>query len=161
MGIDLSSLKRKTTTVKLAGKDWTFTQITMGDFMTFIDDVKQRKEKERQKRKDALIKEAKDLSDVEAFKDKINPTSLLSDLNKPITDDEAFDDMQTIRGLIYLAFLSLKHKYPEVTFEDVQEMVSMDKVEAITVASLGDIAKGKGDDKKKPRTRKKINPKSD
>ena len=160
MGIDLSSLKRKTTTVKLAGKDWTFTQITMGDFMTFIDDVKQRKEKERQKRKDALIQEAKDLSDVEAFKDKVNPMSLLTDMNKPITDDEAFDDMQTIRGLIYLAFLSLKHKYPEITFEDVQEMVSMDKVEDITVGALGDIAKGEGK-KKQPRSRKKINRKSD
>ena len=53
--------------------------------------------------------------------------------------------MESVEGIGFLAYLSLKYHYPEVTAEDALKIASIEKIPEITEAMFGEI------DKKKPK----------
>lgn len=143
MSINLEGFIRQKTKVKLGGKDWLFTELSLSDFAQLrVKMVRERKANLAERRKQ-LIEEAKGIGE-------IDPLKLLEHLDKPVTDEDMDAEMETVEGLGFMAYLSLKYHYPEVTEEDALKMVSIDKIEEITKAMIGDLP----EDKKKPNQKK-------
>ena len=140
MSINLEGFIRRKTTIKLGSKEWIFTELSLADFAEFrAKMVKERKVILAEKRK-VLIAEAKEIGEVETLK-------LLDHLNKPVTDEDMDAEMESVEGVGFLAYLSLKYHYPEVTPEDAMKMISIDNISEVTGAMIGSIV----DDKKKPK----------
>ena len=144
MSINLEGFIRRKTKVKLGGKDWTFTELSLADFARLrAKMVKERKANLAERRKQ-LIEEAKGIGD-------IDPLKLLEHLDKPVTDEDMDAEMETVEGVAFMAYLSLKYVYPEATKENALEMVSIDKIEDIVEAMIGGLSEGK----KKPKAKAK------
>ena len=149
MSINLEGFIRRKTTIKLGKKEWVFTELSLADFAQFrAKMVKERKVILAERRKE-LIAEAKEIGEVETLK-------LLDHLNKPVTDEDMDAEMESVEGVGFLAYLSLKYHYPEVTPEDAMSMISIDNIGEVTGAMIGSIV----DDKKKPNTAKKAKEKA-
>lgn len=146
MGINLEGFIRRKTKIKFGGKEWIFTELSLADFARFrAKMVKERKEHLAERRKQ-LIEEAKGIGD-------IDPLKLLEHLDKPVTDEDMDAEMETVGGCGFLAYLSLKYAYPEVSEDDALMMVSIDKIAEIVDAMIG----GLSEDKKKPKAKAKKN----
>lgn len=144
MAINLEGFIRRKTNVKLGGKDWIFSELSLSDFAQFrAKMVKERKASLVERRKQ-LIEEAKGIGD-------IDPLKLLEHLDKPITDEEMDAEMESVEGIGFLVYLSLKYAYPEVTEEDALGIVNIDKIEVIVEAMIGGLSEGK----KKPKAKVK------
>jgi hypothetical protein len=140
MSINLEGFVRRKTKINLGGKDWTFTELSLADFASFrARMVKDRKAALAEKRAQ-LIEEAKGIGN-------IDPLKLLEHLDKPVTDDEMDAEMETVEGVGFMAYLSLKYTYPEVTEDDALRIVSIEKIGEIVGAMIGVIET----DKKKPK----------
>lgn len=145
MSINLEGFIRRKTTIKLGDKDWVFTELSLADFAQFrAKMVKERKVNLAERRKE-LIAEAKEIGEVETLK-------LLDHLNKPVTDEDMDAEMESVEGVGFLAYLSLRYHYPEVSQEDAISMISIDNIKDVTGAMIGSIV----EDKKKPKTAKKV-----
>ena len=144
MAINLEGFIRRKTKIELGGKDWTFTELSLSDFAQLrAKMVKERKAYLAERRKQ-LIEEAKGIGE-------IDPLKLLEHLDKPVTDAEMDAEMETVEGCGFMAYLSLKYAYPEVTEDNALQMVSIDMIESIVEAMIGGLSAGK----KKPKARKK------
>ncbi len=146
MSINLEGFIRRKTKVNLGGKDWLFTELSLSDFAQLrAKMVKDRNAILAEKRKQ-LIEEAKGIGD-------IDPLKLLEHLDKPVTDDEMDAEMETVEGVGFMAYLSLKYHYPEVTEEDALKMASIEKIGEIVSAMIGEI---KADKKKQKQAKGKV-----
>lgn len=144
MSINLEGFIRRKTKIKLGGKEWVFTELSLADFAQLrAKMVKERKEYLAERRKE-IIREAKEIGEVDTLK-------LLEHLNKPITDEDMDAEMETLGGCGFMACLSLKYHYTEITEDDAMKMISIDNIPEIIEAMIGDIP----ENKKKPRARKK------
>lgn len=136
MSINLEGFIRRKTEVELGGKEWVFTELSLADFAQFRAKMaKERKEYLAERRK-TIAEEAKEIGEVETLK-------LLEHLDKPVTDEEIDAQMDSVDGIGFLAYLSLKYHYPEVTEDDALKMVSVEKLPEITEAMLGEQDKKK------------------
>lgn len=142
MALDLSSLQRRKTDIELSGRSFTFTELTLGDMAAFRARIQEQRRATRQERRERLIADAKTLEDIDGEK-------ILEMLDKPLTDEDYEAEAETIEGVIYLAFLSLKHHHIEITEPDVQELIGVSDIEAVVAAMLPQ------EDKKKSSTRKR------
>ena len=136
MSINLEGFVRRKTEIELGGRTWTFTELSLADFASFrAEMVKERKKYLAERRKE-LIAESKEIGEVETLK-------LMEYLDKPVTDEEVDAHMESVEGIGFLAYLSLKYHYPEVTREDAQKIISLEKIPEITEAMFGEIDKKK------------------
>jgi len=143
MAIDLSGFVRATKTVRLGGKDFVFTQISLNDFALFRRRViEQRKEQQKQRRKE-LLGQAKELGEIN------NVMELLREIEKMQSDAEVEAEMETLEGMGYLAYLSLKYKYPEITEEEVMSLLTISDIPAVAEAIMGPSYKDKEGPEKK------------
>ncbi len=140
MGNCLEGYVRKTRIIKLGGKDFKFSELSLGDLARFRARIVEQREATRQERKSKLIKDAKDIEG-------ITPEMILDLLEKPISDEEIEAEMETIDGLGFLAYLSLKYALPEITLEEVLQMVTLETIEPISEILIS------GDKKKLPTKR--------
>ena len=149
MSINLEGFIRRKTTIKLGGKEWIFNELSLADFAQFrAKMVKERKGHLAERRK-SIIAEAKEIGEVETLK-------LLEHLDKPVTDEDMDAEMDTVGGVGFLAYLSLKYHYPEISPEDALKMISIENIGEVTKAMIGSI----DEDKKKPKTAKKAKEKA-
>jgi len=138
MAINLEGFIRRKSRIKLGGKEWIFTELSLSDFARFRAKMTKERKANLTERRKQLIEEAKGIGD-------IDPLKLLEHLDKPITDEEMDAEMESVEGVGFLIYLSLKYTYPEVTEEDALKMVNIDKIEEIVEAMIG----GLSNDKKK------------
>jgi hypothetical protein len=139
MSINLEGYVRRKTDIELGGRTWVFTELALSDFAQFrAKIIKERRASLAEKRK-LIIEEAKNIGEIDTIK-------LLELLERPITDEEMEVAAESVEGLGFLVYLSLKYHYPEVTEEDALKMVSIEKIPEITQAMMGGIET----DKKKP-----------
>jgi len=130
MAIDLSGFVRATKTVKLGGKDFVFTQISLNDFALFRRRViENRRKLQKQKRKE-LLEQAKELGEV-------NILEIIKEFERMPTDAEIEAEMETLEGMGYLAYLSLKYKYPEITEDEVMSLLTISDIPAVAEAIMG------------------------
>lgn len=141
MSINLEGFIRRKTKIVLGGKEWIFTEISLSDFAQFRAKMAKERKDYLAERRQEIIKEAKDIGEVESLK-------LLEHLDKPVTDDDVDAQLDSVEGVGFLAYLSLKYHYPEVTEDDALKMISIDNIGDVANAMFGE------PDKKKPKSAK-------
>ena len=146
MSVNLEGFTRKRTNIELGGITWLFSELSLADFAKFRTWLLDKRKKYNAEKRRQIIEEAKQIGE-------IDPLKLLEHLDKPLTDEEMELEMETFEGVGYMAYLSLKYKFPEITLEDALQIISVDKIPEITEAMIGSIGK----DKKKPKPREKKN----
>lgn len=133
----LDSFVPKTTEVELGGKKYKFAELTLADFALFRARVVEQRDAVRGKRRDRLLIDAEKIGGVD-------PVKLLEQLDRPPTEEEVEAEMETVEGIGFMAYLSLKHSYPEVTLDKVMQMIAVSSAPNIAIALMG------SPDKKKP-----------
>lgn len=141
----LDNFIRRKTTIKLGGKDYVFTELSMADFGQFRAWVRKQQEDSRNKRRDRLLADAKEIGNVD-------PIKLLEQLDKPITEEEIDDQMETTDGIAYLAHLSLKYENSGIQLGEVSQMITVEKIGEISKVIAGSM----GDEKKTKRKRQPV-----
>lgn len=141
--INLEGYVRKHTKIEIGGKELIFSELSISDFAKFRARIVTEREKTKDKRRERLIAEAKKIGG-------IDPLKILEQLDKPITDDDIEAEMDTVEGMGYLIYLSLKYSHSEITEEQVAEIIGISDLEEITAAIVP------VPDTKKKRTRRPI-----
>ncbi len=144
MGNYLESYTRKTKIITLGGKDFTFSELSLCDLAEFRARVVEKRNATREIRKQQIIKDATDLG--------VDPITILDRIDKPPTDEEIEAEMETIEGIGFLAYKSLKYKYPEITEKEVMQMITLENVGDVA----GALVSGEAEKPKKKRTRQPI-----
>ncbi len=130
MGIKLDGYVRRRKEIEIGGKKWTFSELSLSDFAQFRAWIVEQREKNKGKRRERLIEEAKKIGG-------IDPLKLLEQLDKPLSDDEVDIEMATVDGMGYLAYLSLKYHYPEATLENAMDIITIDSIPLVTEVITG------------------------
>jgi len=135
----LSEFVQKKTTIKIGGKSWVFSELTLADIASFKACLKTQREKANDVRRMRLLKDAKEVSN-------LDPVELLRLVDTSISEEEFEKESETIEGIGHLAHLSLKHHHPELTLAMTLDMITTNLIEVITEAmfpSLSDSSKKK------------------
>jgi len=143
----LNDFVRRTTVIELGGKPYKFAELTIADFAMFRQQIVNKQEKSKDKRRERMITEAKKLGD-------IDPLTLLKELERPLTDEELEAEMETVEGMEFLVFLALQPNYPGITQSEVASMIPLTKLAEITEAITGGL--NEEDTGKKKRSRQPI-----
>ena len=122
--INLEGYVRKHKTIKLGGKDFVFSELSISDFAKFRTRIVDEREKTKDKRRERLIAEAEKIGG-------IDPLKLLAQLDRPVSDEDIEAEMDTIEGMGYLVYLSLKYHYPDMTSEEAMALVGIGDLEEI------------------------------
>jgi len=133
--INLEGFVRKHTDIEIGGRQFTFSQLTLGDFAQFRAFVVKDRKKFNEERREQLFKDAERIEG-------IKPLELLERLERPPTDEEVEAEMESVDGMAYLAYLSLKYAYPEITLDNVKEIIPLSGLEQIAKAVVGDMEGG-------------------
>jgi len=134
MALNLDGFIRKRKTLKLGGREFCFSELSLADLARFQSWYAEK----RQKR---LLQQAKALG--------IPAERLAEQLNRPASESEMLDEMASFEGLGYLAYLSLKYAHPEVTLDEAMQIVTIDNLEEISKIILGSFYPGQDSEKKK------------
>lgn len=137
----LDSFIRKTKRIELGGKNFVFTELTLKDFGMFRAWLQERQKKANAERRRELIEEAQKIGNIE-------PLKLLEHLDKPLSEEQVEAEMDTVEGMGYLAWLSLRYKHNDIEQGEVMEMLTIEKIPAIADVIAGGITEDK---KKRPR----------
>ncbi len=127
MAMDLSGYVRKRTTIKIGNTEFVFTELSLADLAAFKAHLMEQRKKINYERRERLLTDAERIGNIE-------PTELLKFLDSSISEEELEAQMESVEGLGYLAYLSLKYHYPEVSKEDALKVVTPEFVEPVTLA---------------------------
>jgi hypothetical protein len=116
-----------------------FTELTLGDMAAFRARVEEQRESTRKRRAERLMEDAKTLGDV-------GGKEILELLDRPLTEADYEAHAETIDGVIYMAYLSLKHHHTDIGEDDVKELISVSDTESVVAAMLPEA------EKKSPKT---------
>ena len=136
MAMDLSGFVQKKTTIKIGTKDFIFSELCLKDLAEFRAHlIKQRDDLNEQRRK-RLIGDAEKIGN-------IDPVELLKLSDTNISDDEVEAQMETVEGIGYLAYLSLRYTHQEISKEDTMRIITPNLIEKIVPAILPTSEDGK------------------
>jgi len=124
---ELNNFKCKETKLKLKGKEYTFTELSLGDYIDFKAHLMDEQEKLNEKRRRRLIRDAQEVGNIDSIE-------LLKLLDNSISEEELEEKTYTMEGIVYLAYLSLRYKHPDITEEDVKSMITLQALEVVTKA---------------------------
>ena len=141
MAIGLDGFVRKKTKITIGTKDFTFTELSLADFAEFRARMQEQRNEFNQQRRQRLIEDAKKL-------DNINSMELLKFADKPLTEEEVEAEMETVEGLGFLVYLSLRYEQPGIEIKQAMEITTMSEIEKISNAMFPSF-----DESKKKRTR--------
>ncbi len=140
MTMDLSGFVPRTKVITIGTKEFTFSELSIGDLATFEAEMKQQREDVNEKRRQRLL----------GYDVKIEPEKLLELIDKPLTEEELEAEMETVAGMGSLAYFSLRKVHDGISREQAAMIVTMDSLEEITSFLFPDKAKKKPTTKKKP-----------
>ena len=127
MSLDLSGFVQKKTTIKIGTKDFTFSELTLGDLGRFRGELIEQRKKINAGRRERLIKDAKLIEG-------IDPMELLKLTDISISEEELEAEMETIEGIKQLALFSLTYAHPGISLDDVEKIVSINSMEKVSDA---------------------------
>ena len=142
--MDLSGYVVKRTPIKIGTKDFVFRELSMGDLAKFRAFLSDKKKAYNQDRRERIIADAARIGN-------IDPMELLKFADSNISQDEVEAEMESVEGISYLAYLSLKYKYPEISIEQAADIITPLNLEKITAAMFPSDVKPKPDKKKLPK----------
>lgn len=143
MSMDLSGFVRKKTKKIIGSKEFTFTELTLGDLGRVRGEIKEERKKVLAERRLRLLADADKIGG-------IDPMELLKLTDASMTEDEIDIEMEKFEHLTTLVYLSLKVEHEKISLDDVNKIMSLSALEEISEILFPDT-----DDKKK-RTRKKV-----
>lgn len=135
MTMDLSGFVPRQKVIKIGSKDFTFSELSIGDLATFEAEMKERKEAVNEKRRQRLL----------SYDVDIDPEKLLKLIDQPLTDEEVEAQMETVAGMGTLAYFSLMKAHPLISREQAAQIVTVNYLDEITSF----LFPNKADDKKK------------
>lgn len=127
MTIDLTGFVQRKTKLILGTKEFTFTELTIADLAEFRAEMQTKRDAFNQERRHRLIEDAKKIGNIDSFE-------LLKYADKPLTEDEVDDEMESISGIAYLAYLSLRYAHTGISREQVDKIVSLSAMADISKA---------------------------
>ena len=127
MTMDLSGYVPKKTTIKIGTREFIFTEISIFDLALFKAYLMGQREALNAKRRERLLKDAQGIGN-------IDPLELLKYTDSSVSEEEFAAEMESIEGVGYLAYLSLKYHYPEINKEQAAQIVTPATLEQVTKA---------------------------
>ena len=127
MSIDLSGYVTEEIEVKLGGKKFWFSHLTLTDLGLMRKRVKEQKKANNKQRREEILAEAKAGGDIDALE-------LLKYLDRPLTEAEIEEMMEAFESVSYMCFLSLKHHYKDITEEEVASLITQNDLFAVIEA---------------------------
>jgi len=135
--MDLSGFVHKRTKIKIGSETFTFTELNMADMAEFRAHVKTQRDTANEKRRARLLEDAKKVPN-------IDPVELLRLTDASITEEEFAMESETLEGVGYLAYLSLRHHNAEVSLRDVLDIITPQLLEEVTDAMFPPLPKEAG-----------------
>lgn len=132
MAVDLSGFVHKTTEITIGTKKFIFTELTLADMAVFKDHLNTERKKLNEDRRARLVADGKAIGGIE-------PVDLLKFTDSTMSEDEVNTQAGTIEGIGYLAYLSLKHRYLEISIEDAMKIVTPGNLDIVTDAMFPEI----------------------
>ena len=143
--LDLSGFVPKRTKIVIGTKPFTFTELSIGDLAEFRAELVNQREAVNEKRRKRIIEDAEKIGN-------IDPMELLKFSDSSISDEELESQMETVEGIGFLAFLSLRYAHTGISREQAMKIVRPNLIEKITQAMFPVT----GDDDKKKQPVKKL-----
>jgi len=113
--------------VTIGSKEFAFTELNLGDLASFKGYLTDEKKKLNEERRQRLVEDAQKIGNVD-------PLELLKLTDTSISQEEIEAEMESIEGIAYLAYLSLRIHHPEISREDAKEIVTIDSMDAVVGA---------------------------
>ena len=116
--------------VKIKGKEYIVSSLTIDDLAEFEDVVKT-------ERNEVLFKSLKNLKDSELSEDALS--AIIAQASKPISMDDVQQAMNTMTGVRFLLWCALRKNEPELKLEKMGELITLDNFEDVSkiVSELG------------------------
>lgn len=146
MAMDLSGFVRRKTTIKIGTKDFTFTELCLADIANFKGHLVKQRKILNEERRVRLLENAEKIGG-------IDPLELLKLSDSSISEEEFEAQLDTLEGVGYLAYLSLKEAHPEISIDNAMEILSISSFDEILRALYSEDTAEKDLDKKKVRMR--------
>ncbi len=127
MSMDLSGFVRKRTKIKLGTKEFTFAELLLGDLAEFRAHLMEKREKLNAKRRERLIKSAKEIPNVD-------PLELLKLVDSEISEEEFERELESVEGIGFLAYLSLRYAHAEISQGQAMIIITPNNIVDITNA---------------------------
>lgn len=129
--MDLSGFVRKRTKIVLGEMEFVFSELSLLDLAKFRAHLVEQRKKLNDKRRERLLTAAERIGQVDAME-------LLKFTDSSLSEKEFEEQMETTEGLGYLAYLSLKYAYPEISQDDAMIIMSVnaDLLDLVTEAML-------------------------
>ncbi|KKM62174.1 hypothetical protein LCGC14_1524350 [marine sediment metagenome] len=147
MTMDLSGFVPKKTKLIIGTKTFVFTELSLADMAEFRARIREQRKKANEERRERIIKTAREIGD-------LDPMKLLEIVNTSISEEEFSEEAETIEGIGFLAYLSLRHLHPEISKDNALMIVTPSNIEKVTEAlfpaSLEDEVKKKPVNRRKP-----------
>ncbi len=127
MTLKLDGFVRKSKVIKIGTKDWKFTEISLADLAEFKGFLTEQRKKINDERRARLIEDAGKIENIDAME-------LLKLTDSAISEEELEDEMETIAGLGFLAYLSLRYAHTGIDQEQAMQIVTPGHIDEITEA---------------------------
>ena len=146
MTIDLSGFVPRRTKITIGSKEFTFTELTLADLAEFKQHLRQQREELNAVRRKRLLTEAAAIGGIDSLE-------LLKLTDTTISNEEFEQQSETIEGIGFLAFCSLRRSHEGISRDQVMGMITTDDIEKVTKAMFPE--KEKDTEKKTPDKPKK------
>ncbi len=127
MSLDLSGFVKTETEIVLGTNKFIFTELTMADMAAFRVYVQKKREKRNAEHRDRLLEIGGKIGN-------IDPIELLKLTDVTVTEQEFEKETETIEGIGYLTYLSLKHKQSDISVADAMEIITISSLEDVVNA---------------------------
>lgn len=125
--MELSSFKKRETFIKIGEQEYIFTEVSIKDLISFKAYLVEKKKEVNKSRKKDLVAIAKEIGNIDSLE-------LLKLINLDISDAEFDEQMASIEGVGYLAWLSLKYKYENVLLDQALSLITSQYIDQIQEA---------------------------
>jgi len=146
MSMDLSGFVKQKTKITIGTKEFIFSELTLRDLAEFRGDMTKKRKEINQERRNRLIEDAKKIGNVD-------PLAILKFSDEPVSEEEVEAEMETIEGLGFLAYLSLRPNHTGISKEEALGIISprvIEKISAAMFPTMEDKPKKKPARKTKP-----------
>ncbi len=140
--LDLTGFVPKRTKIVIGTQEFTFSELSMGDLGEFRGELVQQRKEVNEERRKRLIADAEKIGN-------IDPMELLKFSDSSISDEELEAQMETIEGIGFMAYLSLRYAHTGISREQAAQIIRPSLMGEISEAMVPD-----GGDKKKLPTAK-------
>jgi len=127
MSMNLSGFVHKKTPLTIGTEEFIFTELTLGDMAEFKAHLINDRKKLNVERRGRLMKDAESIEG-------IDPLELLKLTDTSISEEEVEAETETVEGIGYLAYLSLRYAHPEISVENVMEIITPNILDDVTPA---------------------------